>query len=122
MITSKYAHSEKARKAERVNVDGNETKLSNSAVVQKGHANITSGSPITAGADRTRTAAVMPQSGVAGNFVAVADMSAVVGLRPGELEHLQGHGISVGVVNGVLSVQRKYAPAAQGLIQQVRGR
>jgi hypothetical protein len=83
---------------------------------------IISGSgPKMPGLDRSRTPAKPPASTNKGNFVSFADMPGVVGLRPGEVEFLGSHGITVGVAAGVLSIARIYVPAATSLLAQMRG-
>jgi hypothetical protein len=79
------------------------------------------GSPLVTGTDRARATAKAPTSTGNGDFVAIGDIAGVGLLRPGEVEHLAGHGISVGVHQGVLKVSRTYVPTVAGLIAQARG-
>ena len=108
--------------ARTVNADGLPVKPQGPANITKpAPTAITGGSPIMAGADRTRTTAKPPVSTVNNDFVAVADMVGVLRLRPGDVERLQNHGISIGVRNGVLCIARQYIPSATGIILQSRG-
>lgn len=74
------------------------------------------GSPIMAGADRSRTVAVKPTSTSNGDFVPVSDIGSGIGI----VELLQSHGITPGIVNGVLSIQRLYVPKAINVLASLK--
>lgn len=62
-----------------------------------------------------------PEPAAVSNSVAINDLPGISTLRPGEAEYLSAHGITLGLRNGLLSLNRAYAPAAAGIILQVRG-
>lgn len=104
------------------NSDGLPTKAKAPAIISKPAPTvITGGNPIMAGADRSRTPAVAPTSTQVNDFVAIESLAGIASLRPGEVEHLAAHGISAGIRNGVLSISRKYEPAATGILLAARG-
>jgi hypothetical protein len=70
---------------------------------------------IKAGADASRLTAKLPTSGLNDNeFVAWADVPGSG--KPGSIEHVESHGINVGVRNGILSLRRLYLPSATSLL------
>ncbi len=76
---------------------------------------------IKAGADASRLTAKPPASGLSDSpFVALADIPG--GGSRGAIEHLEAHGISVGVKDGVLSLRRLYLPSATSLLSQMGSR
>jgi hypothetical protein len=76
---------------------------------------------IKADADVSRLTAKPPASGLNGtDFVAWADVPGS-GTR-GAIEHVESHGINVGVRNGILSLRRLYLPSATSLLSQMGGR
>lgn len=71
-----------------------------------------------AGADRSRTAAKAPTSEADDRpFVPLDELGS--GYRV--VEHLQNHGVAVGIKNGILTVARAYVPSAKNLIAQLSG-
>lgn len=77
---------------------------------------VSNGSPIMPGADRSRTLAKPLTSAVDDRpFIPLDEL----GSGFGAIEHLQAHGVSVGIHNGVLTVARAYVPTAKNLIAQL---
>jgi hypothetical protein len=121
--TSTHAHCEPLRKAAQptkatprpVNADGTETKATVPSRIGGGSPIIGGGSPIIA-----RPKAPTPAQGER-DFVPIGEIDGIKSLRPGDVERLQGHGIYLGLVNGLLCIRRLYVPSAQGIIQQARG-
>ena len=70
--------------------------------------------------DRSRTLAKLPASTIAGDFVPLASMARAAGLCPDAVEVLAQHGITAGIRAGILSVERKYAPAASAVLNQLQ--
>jgi hypothetical protein len=101
--------------AKTVNADGTPFKPQTSSTITHPGPVVTSGSgPILAAGDRSRTPAKPPASVNNDDFVSI-------NLRPGEVDVLAQHGISVGIRQGMLSIKRLYEPAALGILQQARG-
>lgn len=103
-----------------VNADG--------LAVRNAPVRITTGAPVMSngktllpGTDTSRIPAKAPSTGAnEHSFVAVASTT-IGSLRPGDLEHLAGHGVTVGLQAGIFTIKREFAPAAEGIIGQLRG-
>ncbi len=104
------------------NADGTATKPKTPTIMgEKTPVSLTGGSPLLPGADRSRTPAKAPASALPESpFVPIAQ-TPIGWFRPHEIEHLANHGVSVGIVNGIMSIKREYLPSATGLISLARG-
>lgn len=104
-----------------VNGDGLATKPTKPAIMgTKKPVTVTGGSPLMAGADRSREAAKPLDSGEIGPaFHAMSHLPK--GDHPAAIQLLEQHGISVGIKDGILVIQRKYVVAATGLLQTFAG-